>query len=247
MPAGLRSTCRRCGLPFAGCATKAQRLRRRSWHGSCGAEAAHEPGPVHQLRCAVTDSEPHNLEQLLERLGGAGEGEETVALGTLLDVTGRRSFGPLLLLTGLVPLSPLSGIPGLPSVMAVCVLLISAQLLMGRDCFWLPEWVLKREISRQRFDKALRFLNPVARFIDRFIHPRLQRLTRGRAVYGLAIVATAVALLMFPLELVPFANTLCGAAITVFGLALIAHDGLLVLLGYAAAGGAAAATLMTVM
>lgn len=195
----------------------------------------------------MADNEPHNLEQLLERLCTASEGRDSVPLRTLVEATGRRSFGPLLLVTGLVPLSPLSGVPGLPSVMAIIVLLISAQLFMGRRSFWLPEWALKRSISSERFGKAVRFLQPVARIVDRLIHPRLESLTRGRAVYLLAFAAMAVALVMFPLELVPFANTLCGAALTVFGLALIAHDGLLVLLGLAAAGGAAVTALMAIM
>jgi hypothetical protein len=52
------------------------------------------------------DQEVTNLEQLLDRIGKATQDDDRVSLGAVLDVVGRRSFGPLLLLAGLVPLAP---------------------------------------------------------------------------------------------------------------------------------------------
>lgn len=184
----------------------------------------------------MADTAPHNLVQMLELLRATGEARDSVSLRTMLEATGRRSFGPLLLLTGIIPLSPLSGVPGLSSVMAACVLLISAQLLLRREHFWLPRWLLHRRISRAQLERLLAFLQPIARVTDRLIHSRLERLTGNGGAYAIALVSTAIAVTMPPLEVVPFANTASGAALTIFGLALVARDGVLVLLGLAVTG-----------
>lgn len=58
-------------------------------------------------------------------------------------------------------------------------------------------------------------------------------LARGPFAYLIGAVCILVAISMPPLELVPFANTTTVAALTAFGLALIAHDGLIAVLGLA--------------
>lgn len=175
--------------------------------------------------------EPNNLQTLLDRLEQAKQGKPRIALQTILDLVGFRSFGTLLLVPALIVLSPLSGVPGLPSIMAILVVLIAGQLLIGRHHFWLPGWLLHREVPCTKYDSALRFLRPIARRMDRLIKPRLTVLTRGAAVPLVALLCIAVAATMFPLELVPFGNSTAGATLTVFGLALIARDGLLVVIG----------------
>ncbi|MGQ9424532.1 exopolysaccharide biosynthesis protein [Gilvimarinus sp. F26214L] len=186
---------------------------------------------------AVQDQEqPHNLEQLLERLKENTCAGDSVSVGDMLDAVGRRSFGPVLLLFGVIPASPLSGIPGLPSVISVLVLLVVVQLLAGHKHFWLPAFLLNRRVPRSKYTKALSFLQKPARWIDRPLHPRLQLLTRGPAEYVIAVVCLVIALTMPPLELVPFANTTTGIALSVFGLALTANDGLLVMIGLAVFG-----------
>lgn len=180
------------------------------------------------------DGEPHNLTEMLDRLEERTHRQEQISLSAMLEAVGRRSFGPVLLLCGLIPASPLSGIPGLPSIMAVLVFVAVAQMLAGRRHFWLPDSLLRRELSREKFCKAIRMLRRPARWIDRLLFPRLRFLTVGPAVYAIAVLCALIALTMPPLELIPFANTSTGIALSVFGLALISHDGLLVVLGVVA-------------
>jgi hypothetical protein len=113
------------------------------------------------------DQELTNLEQLLDRVSEAAHDGDRVSLGAILEVVGRRSFGPLLLVAGLVTLAPIIGdIPGMPTIMAVLVLLIAGQLLFRREHFWLPHWLLKRSVAQDKLHKALTWLRPPARFID---------------------------------------------------------------------------------
>ncbi|MFA5676887.1 MAG: exopolysaccharide biosynthesis protein [Pseudomonas sp.] len=180
-----------------------------------------------------------NLEQLLDRLDEARQGQETVSLGQLMDHIGRRSFGPLLLLIGVMLVSPLSGIPGLPSTMGVAVLLLSLQMVLRRKYIWLPGWILRRNISQQKLAKSARWLRRPARFVDRFLRERLSFVVDGPASWPLALVCLALAVTLPLLEPVPFAASSAGLALTCIGLAMISHDGVLALIAYAVVLGVA--------
>ncbi|MCH4564374.1 exopolysaccharide biosynthesis protein [Halomonas sp. EGI 63088] len=181
---------------------------------------------------------PTDLTGLLARMRQAGQREESVSLDALLDSVGRRSFAPFLLLAGLITLAPILGdIPGVPTLMASLVVLSAVQLLAGRDHVWLPRWLLQRRIARERFVQATRWMERPAGWVDRLLKPRLTWLTRPPAHLPVALTCLLIGLAMPPMELVPFTATGAGLALTLFGLALLANDGLLALLGYALTGG----------
>ncbi|GHE21860.1 exopolysaccharide biosynthesis protein [Halomonas urumqiensis] len=191
---------------------------------------------------------PQHLAELLDRLGHAGQQKSSVSLGAILDSIGRRSFAPFLLVAGLITLAPLVGdIPGVPTLMATLVILSAGQLLAGREHVWLPAWLLNRRVSRQRFTHVLGWARRPARWIDRLLKPRLTRLTRSPAHRLVALTCLVIALAMPPMEVVPFTANGAGLALTLFGLALLADDGLLALLGYALTGGTLAVVLISVM
>lgn len=173
--------------------------------------------------------EPQNLETLLKLLGQAGEPEKPITIECMLEATGHRSFGALLLVPGLLVFSPLSGIPGLPSLFAVMVGLVALQLLIGRKHFWLPRWLLRRCASRSKYDRAIAFLQRPARLVDRLLRHRLTVLTEGLAIRFNALVCLLIAATMPPLELIPFGNSTAGAALSFLGLGMMARDGVLVI------------------
>jgi hypothetical protein len=175
-----------------------------------------------------------NLTNVLDQLDqGVGDGSR-VTIGDLLEGVGRRSFGPVLLFVGLVAVSPLGGIPGMPTTVAIIVFLTAGQLLARRDHIWLPRWVLRRGFERRKFCRVLGWMRKPARFIDRhLLKPRLRALTNHAGSYAAAAICMMIALTMPPLEMVPFAATVAGLAITCFALSLIANDGLLLLIALA--------------
>lgn len=173
-----------------------------------------------------------NLERLLERLDEAARAKERVTVKALMQAVGSRSYGPLLLTAGLILATPLSGIPGVPTLMALFVFIVAVQLLLRRDHFWMPEWILSRSIASSRFRAALKTLQRPARAIDKPLRPRLKKLTYAGGSRVNALVCIMLVLITPPLELMPFAATGIGVALAAFGLALIAHDGLVALVGY---------------
>lgn len=177
-----------------------------------------------------------NLQQMLDRIEESAKGEERVTLGTVVEAVGRRSFGPLLLLAGAVLASPLTGIPSVPTSMGILVLLIATQMLLHRQHFWLPDWLLRRSISVQKLDRVTRWLRPSARFVDRWLQPRLTLFIDGLSSYVIALACIAIAAGMPVMELVPLSAHIAGLALSAFGLALISRDGLLALLALATTG-----------
>jgi hypothetical protein len=173
-----------------------------------------------------------NLEQLLDRIADAARDHDQVSLDGIVESVGRRSFGPLLLLAGVITVSPLSGIPGMPTTMGVFTMLIGVQLLSGRESFWLPGWLLRRSVGRNRLETALKWMRPPARFIDRFLRPRLAVLLHGAGNYAIALICTLMAATMPFMEVVPFSVNGVGAALATFGVALIANDGLVALIAF---------------
>jgi hypothetical protein len=189
--------------------------------------------PSNRRRCVSDDVKVESLEDLLDRLEKCEEGMDRVTIGAILDAVGRRAFGPVLLVLGLIIVSPLSGVPGLPTSIAVMTLLIAVQLLFGRKNFWLPRWLVRRSMPRPRLEKAVGLVRSPARFIDRCVRRRWSALTQSTGLYVTAAVCVVISLLMPPLELLPFASSIAGAALAAFGLGLIVKDGVLVLVALA--------------
>lgn len=179
-----------------------------------------------------------NLEDVLRQMECAGT-DEIVCVEHVLEAIGPRSFGALLLAPSVIVVSPISGIPGIPTVAGVIIALIAIQILIGREAIWLPRRLGRRCIDRRRLEQAVKLLRPVARIADRILRPRLNFLMRTWVVRLIAATCLAIAALFPPLEIVPFATSIFATAISVFGLALVANDGLLVIVAFTITGAAA--------
>jgi hypothetical protein len=175
-----------------------------------------------------------NLQQMLDRIEESAKDEERASLGHIVEAVGSRSFGPLLLMAGVIMASPLTGIPSVPTSMGIVVFLIATQLLFRRQHFWLPRWLLQRSVAADKLAKGIEWLRPSARFIDRWLRPRLPLFTDGVSIDIIALACIAIAACMPIMELVPLSAHIAGLALTAFGLSLIAKDGLLALLAFVA-------------
>jgi hypothetical protein len=187
-----------------------------------------------------------DLQKLLSTIREASEGKEKVAFGDILDAVGTRSFGPILLVAGLIILAPIIGdIPGMPTAIGIFVLLTVGQILAGRSEVWLPKWMLKRTVSRSKLTRALDWLDKPARYVDKVTHPRWGLFVRRPVSHLLAVAALLVALGMPAMEVVPFSANAAGLILALLGLALIAHDGALALAALVITGALIVLLLMT--
>ena len=183
------------------------------------------------------DREVNSLEELLERVCQVEPDAGRVSLDAILDEMGRRSFGPLLVVAGLLTLVPVIGdIPGVPTTVGALVFLIAIQLLFHREHVWLPRFLLNRSIERGKLHKAIGWLYPPARFVDRWSRARLTLFAGGAMIYVIIIVCLGIAMTMPVMEVIPFSANAAGGALTAYGLALITRDGLLALIAFAFTG-----------
>ncbi len=173
----------------------------------------------------------HDVEDHLDRIAEAAADADRVSLEEILDALEAVSFGSLLLVAGVVTLAPIVGdIPGVPTTMGIFVILASSQLLIGRETMWLPRWLRERSAKGSTVEKALGWLRPVARAIDKVLRPRLDVFVQGAATYLIALVTLLVGAAMPLMEFVPFSANAAGIVLTTFGLALMVRDGLLALI-----------------
>lgn len=142
----------------------------------------------------------------------------------------------LLLLTiflSLVFMSPLQ-IPGLGGVFGVAIILIAISRLRGRT-LWLPKRISQSALPSEKVREALAKSTIWLKRLEYVSRPhRLNRL----AASGLADltnncgIITGAVLLILPIVLVPFSNTLPALAVIFLCIGLLQRDGLCILYGH---------------
>ncbi|MDG1827514.1 MAG: exopolysaccharide biosynthesis protein [Henriciella sp.] len=169
-------------------------------------------------------SSVNDLGSLLDSLCEETSGDR-VSVSDLLNAVGRRSYGPVLALLGFVAISPLTIIPGANSLVAIVILIFAVQMVFGRPYPWLPKRALEFDFPREKMVEGVGAARPYVRWIDRFLKPRLMFLTRSPFVQLVAVACVAAALVTIPLSFVPLGPVIPSLTVLLFGLAITARDG----------------------
>lgn len=179
---------------------------------------------------------------MLRQFTSAFQGEQ-IRLADITEGLGKRSFGLLLLLLALPHAIPLPAIPGMSTLLALPLILVALQMLMGMPAPWLPGWLAEKPVRRQTLTAVLDRSLPWLERIERGLHPRLLVVSGrvGERVLGACCLLLACVIAM-P---IPFGNWLPGMGITLMALGLIERDGLVIVVG--AVFGAAGVTFASVV
>jgi hypothetical protein len=173
----------------------------------------------------------HTISILLEDVAAAADGE-SVSLRRIVAGLGDRSFAALLLVPGLALVSPLSGIPGAPTLGASLIALIVVQMLIGRECLWLPRLLADRRIPARRLRQAVSVMRGPVWRAEGVMAQRLGFLADrpwSFVALGTCLVLTLIVPLM---EIVPFLATTVGLVISLLAAGMLVRDGLLMVCGY---------------
>lgn len=157
----------------------------------------------------------------------------TVTLRRLLVLVGEHGMLFLCALLTIPFLIPVS-IPGVSTVFGAAIILISLGITMNR-LPWLPDRLMDRELDAVKLSGILRRGADVVARVEAYIRPRMGAITDGPVasrINGLALIFSGV-LLMAPLGLIPFSNTLPAFAILLLAVGMSQRDGLVVIAGYA--------------
>jgi hypothetical protein len=162
---------------------------------------------------------------LLQAVRGDGE---RVTVGQILDALDARAFGLATLIFSLPSVVPMP--PGVPTVVGIALLIVSLQMVIGRQELWLPGFLSKRSFSRKALVGAFEKLAPRLEAVEKIAKPRLLFMTGkvGTVLIGLVVLFMALVLI---LPLPPGGNFPPALACAVLGMGLAERDGVIVLFG----------------
>lgn len=143
---------------------------------------------------------------------------------------GHRAFGPVMVLCSLFLMTPLGMLPGLPGAFGLINIAFAVQLLARRPYPWIPNILAKVRVPHARVARVHARVSPWLAKIDNVIGPRLAWATEGPMLVLAALMAILLSVAMVPLGLIPFGVLPAAAILGLMGLALIARDGVLMLI-----------------
>jgi hypothetical protein len=161
----------------------------------------------------------------------AADGRDPLSFTDLAAQLHGRAWGGLLLIFAAINLLPLP--PGTSVFFAIPILIVSAQMVAGRESPWFPRRIDKRGVKKSELQRLVDKMGWVEVRVERIFRPRLARLTGATAARLIGAVCFLLALVAaIPIPLFHMAP---AAAIVLFGLALIYRDGALVIVAAIAA------------
>lgn len=162
----------------------------------------------------------------------AVQGEtEKVTVGEIIDALDARSFGLAVLLFALPSVVPMP--PGVPTVVGIILMIVSIQMVLGREDLYLPGILSKRSFDRKSLVGAFTGLAPKLAVIERVMKPRLLFMTGRVGSIFIGIIVLVMALVLI-LPLPPGGNFPPALACAVLGMGLAQRDGVIVAIGLVA-------------
>lgn len=175
---------------------------------------------------ASSSSQHWRLSRVLRDFLTQHQGQK-ICLEDVLQAMGDRAFGPTLLICALPEAIPLP-IAGVSAFVAIPLILVSVQLILGFRKPWLPARIRRYSFQHQSFEqlvnKAIGLLDHLERFFKPrwhfFTHPLMERLI-GVLLLLLALVVALP---------IPFGNMIPAIIIVMICLGMIEQDGLMLAL-----------------
>jgi hypothetical protein len=149
-----------------------------------------------------------------------------VTLGHLIAAFGERSFGFALILFAIPNTVP---VPGLGTIFGMPLMLIGAQMALGRAAPWLPRAMGERGMETASFVRMVALAEPRLRKVEAILRPRLTFLFSPlmERMIGVFVMLCSVSI-MLPF---PGSNFPPAIALILISLAVMAEDGVVLLAG----------------
>jgi hypothetical protein len=134
-----------------------------------------------------------------------------------------RAWGGLLVIFAAINVIPLP--PGASVFFAIPLLIVSAQMTLGRASPWFPKRIDRRGVTKDELGRLIAKMEWLEVRVERLFKPRLATLTGRTATRLIGAVCFVLALM----TMLPIVHVAPAAVIVLFGLALIYRDGALVI------------------
>lgn len=153
---------------------------------------------------------------------------DELTIREIMEMLHELGFGVIILMFALPAI-----VPGLPppihTLVAIPLIVLGWQMMLGFESVKLPETVAKRKIKRSSLQKAVQKSEKYLRFAERFTRERMDFMATP---WGEKLVGLMVLLFAFTVAIPgPLTNTVPGIAIAIVGIAFLEKDGLLAVAG----------------
>jgi hypothetical protein len=139
-------------------------------------------------------------ERISDRIEAWARGDAPKTLGSLIELFEQKSFAVIFVILLGVPALPLPT-GGATHVFEVIAMLLSLQLIVGRDEVWLPQRWRRIELAGPNQQRFVNALLKLIRWLERFSRPRLKWLFERRLsnlVFGLLILLLSIGAFVAP-------------------------------------------------
>ncbi len=141
-----------------------------------------------------------------------------------------RVYGILFLLLALPNTLPIPSPPGLSGLTGVPIMLLGAQIALGRTTPWLPARIINYQMSLEWCERIAVKAQPTIDRVEKLLHPRLKWVGEGMWLrMAGALIILLSALLSLP---VPFGNVLPSIPIVMIALGMVEQDGYFIMAGF---------------
>jgi hypothetical protein len=168
---------------------------------------------------------PRRLSDIVQSIDTTAD----TTIGTLVDSLGERAFGALMFIFAVPNIIPTP--PGTSAILGLPLVILTYQVMIGRQSLWLPETIRKRRMSQEVLGSFVSKILPVMAKLERVLKPRFGLLVSSdlsERLIGLITFSLSIVLFL-P---IPLNNMLPAAAISCIALGLAERDGLAVGVGY---------------
>ena len=179
----------------------------------------------------MADKDAPSLNGVLDQMEHLSGGEDRqITVEEIIDCLGKHSFASTILAFSLISTSPASGIPGITAFVALVVMFLVVQMIVGRDSLWLPGFIMRRYIAAKKLREGVSWLRKPVGFVDRFLHERSTYLLHRPWVYLPLVMVLALTLFMPFMEVIPTSGSIASAMIAIFAAGYLMRDGRVVIL-----------------
>ena len=176
----------------------------------------------------ASSTSARNLSQVLSDLQNSFSGQSIISIKDIVQTFKARGFGFFIFLFALPAALPLPAV-GIGTILALPLLFLTAQHAFGRQTLWLPAWLEKKEVTKERLDGFVVASLPWMRRLEYVIRPRFHGMTEGLPARLFSIFGFIMAIsVLFPL---PLTNTVPALGVALIGIGMIMRDGLALIAG----------------
>ncbi len=171
-----------------------------------------------------------NTRTLSELLSDLNDHIQTpeITIKELLEAFHERGFGFFLFLFALPAALPIPAF-GINTIIALPLILLTAQQAMGRHTIWIPKKWKAKTISKASVTGFIDTATPWIKRLEFFVRPRLSFITQGHISKLIRAMGFVMALAVsIPL---PLTNTIPSFGIALMSIGILMRDGLALIAG----------------